>query len=155
MPYIFFGREQALETSLRLLVVSIHIHQNLRRAAIIGDVDGSHPDQSDTRIGQLSLNQSFDFFPQGLPQPPAMVLYAALLHSHLEVKRMRISENGPPVLALKCYCRAQWSDPGKYAGNNGIAGPYKYSTNESAMSAPWLLAMRVAARSTFFINPSR
>jgi len=35
------------------------------------------------------------------------------------------------------------------------ARAYKYSTNASATSAPWLLAMRVAALSTFFINPSR
>src|SRR5229473_8650648 len=34
-------------------------------------------------------------------------------------------------------------------------GPQRYSTNESAISAPPLLAMRVAWRSTFFIRPSR
>ena len=106
---------------------------------------------------------------------------------HLEVKRMRISENRPQVLPLKCYCRAQRSDPGKYRGNNAIEAvisgqvsglrkptrrlillvtdhwplttdhyvSYRYSTNASATSAPWLFAIRVAWRSTFFINPSR
>src|SRR5580692_11495687 len=34
---------------------------------------------------------------------------------------MRISENRPEVLALKCHCRAQSNDPGKYRGNNAIA----------------------------------
>jgi hypothetical protein len=38
----------------------------------------------------------------------------------LEVKRMRISEKRPQVLALKCYSRAQTSGQGKYRGNNAI-----------------------------------
>ena len=54
---------------------------------------------------------------------------------------------------------------GKYGGNNVLAAVafyggssgevQKYSTNESATSAPLLFAMRVAALSTFFIRPSR
>jgi CubicO group peptidase (beta-lactamase class C family) len=34
---------------------------------------------------------------------------------------MRISENRPEVLALKCHCRAQTKDWDKYRGNNAIA----------------------------------
>src|SRR5580692_2380773 len=95
------------------------------------------------------------------PNRPRWYLTPRFSTLHLEVKRMRISENRPEMLAPKCYCRAQKSDSGKYRGNNGITSDqtinlrYKYSTNESATSAPWLLAMRVAFRSTFFINPSR
>src|SRR5580704_3761110 len=33
---------------------------------------------------------------------------------------MRISENRPEMLALKCYCRAQAGAPDKYRGNNAI-----------------------------------
>ena len=45
MPDIFFGGEQALEASLRFLIVAIHIDQNLRGTAIVGHVDGSYANQ--------------------------------------------------------------------------------------------------------------
>ncbi len=79
MPYVFFGCEQALKTALRLLVVAIHIHQDLRRAAIIGDVDGRHSHQPDARIGKFAFHQGFNLLAQRLAQPPAMIFDAALL----------------------------------------------------------------------------
>ncbi len=66
MPDIFFGGEQALETSLRFLVVAIHIHQNLRRTAIVGHVHRSHAHQPDAWIGQLAFHQRFDLLAQSL-----------------------------------------------------------------------------------------
>ena len=45
-------------------VVAVRIHQNLRGAAIVGQEDGGNAHQSDTRIGQLSFDQSFDLLAQ-------------------------------------------------------------------------------------------
>src|SRR5580698_8279420 len=80
MPYVFFGGEQAFEASLRFLVIAIYIHQNLRRPAIIGDVNRRHPYQPDARISQFSFDQRFNLLAQGLTQPPAMIFDPALLH---------------------------------------------------------------------------
>ena len=120
MPYIFLGCEQTLQASLRFFIIAIHIHQNLRGTAIVRDQHRGHTHQSDPRISQLSLHKRFDLLAQGLAQPPAMIFQPPLLHLHLEVKRMRISENEAQVLALKCYCDARKSDPCKYRGNNAI-----------------------------------
>src|SRR6267154_3961445 len=57
------------------------------------------------------------------PSRPRWYLSPRFSNLHLEVKRMRISENWLHVLALKCYCRAQMSDEGKYRGNNAIGEP--------------------------------
>jgi hypothetical protein len=54
-------------------------------------------------------------------------------------------------VATGAFARLTWAKPGAPEHKPR----YKNSTNESATSAPWLLAMRVAARSTFFISPSR
>ena len=126
MPDIFFGGEQALETALGFLIVAIDIHENLRRAAIVGHMYRSHAHQADARIRQFSFDQRLDLFAQSLAQPPPMIFEPALLHSltYLEVKRMRISENRPRVLAPWCHCRAQTWRSVKYRGNNPIAACY-------------------------------
>jgi hypothetical protein len=66
MPYIFPGGDQALETSIRFLVVAIHIHQHLRRPAIVGHMHRSHTHQPDARISQFAFHQSFDLLAQSL-----------------------------------------------------------------------------------------
>jgi len=50
MPNILLGCEQALETSFCFLVIAIHIHENLRGTAIIGDDDRSYGRKSDSRV---------------------------------------------------------------------------------------------------------
>jgi hypothetical protein len=90
MPDIFFGGEQALETSLCFLIVAIHIYENLRRPAIVGHMHRSYAHQSYARIRQLSFHQSLNLLAQSLAQPPAMIFEPALLH-HLP--RSKTNEN--------------------------------------------------------------
>jgi len=66
MPYVFFGGEQAFKTSLRFLIVAVHIHQNLRRTTIVGNMHSGHAHKTDARIRQFSFHQRFDFLAQGL-----------------------------------------------------------------------------------------
>jgi hypothetical protein len=80
MLYIFFRGEQAFETSFSFLIVAIHVDQNLRGAAIVGDMHRSHSHQSDARIGEFAFHQRFDLLAQRLAQPAAMILNRALLH---------------------------------------------------------------------------
>jgi hypothetical protein len=103
MPYVFFGGEQALETPLRFRVVAIHIHQNLRRPAIVGYMYSRYPHQPNARIRQFALHQRFDLLAQSLTQPPAMILDRALLHLSPRSKtheniRKSVAGDGPEVL---------------------------------------------------------
>jgi hypothetical protein len=53
--------------------------------------------QTDPRIAELSLENRFDFFPQGFAQPFSMVLLTTPFQlNHLKVKRTRISEIALP-----------------------------------------------------------
>ena len=80
MPNILLGCEQALETSFCFLVIAIHIHENLRGTAIIGDDDRSYGRKSDSRVRQFAFHQGFDFLAQGFAQSSAMIFKSALFH---------------------------------------------------------------------------
>jgi hypothetical protein len=80
MPDVFFGGQQSFQASLRLLIVAVHIHKNLSRTPVISHVYRGYTNQADARIGQFALDQRFDFLPQGLAEPPAMVFESALFH---------------------------------------------------------------------------
>src|ERR1700676_1249656 len=80
MLYVFFRGEQALETSLRFLVIAVHVDQNLRGSAIVGNMHRGPSDPSDARIGEFAFHQRFDLLAQRLAQPAAMILDRALLH---------------------------------------------------------------------------
>jgi hypothetical protein len=120
MPDILLGREQALEASVRFVIVAIGIDQNLRRTAIISHMHSSDAHEPDARIRQFSLHQSFNLFAQGFTQPAAMIFDCALLQRSLPVKRMRISDNRSTMLSGKRYFRLQIVDGGKYRGNKGM-----------------------------------
>ena len=77
---IFARRFQTLETLVGILVVAFHVHPDLRRTAIVRDMNRRHAHQADARIGQFAFDQRFDLFAQGLADPPAMIFEPALLH---------------------------------------------------------------------------
>jgi hypothetical protein len=64
MSYIFFGGEQAFDTSLGFPVIAIDIYENLRGPAIVGHMNGSDPNQTYARIGEFAFHQRFDFLAQ-------------------------------------------------------------------------------------------
>src|SRR5208337_2872446 len=59
-------QQAGLEAALRFLIIAVDIHENLRGAAIVGDMDGGHTHESDAGIGQFSFHQRFNFLAQGL-----------------------------------------------------------------------------------------
>src|SRR5208282_4430181 len=73
MTNIFAGSLQALEALIRISVVAFDIDPNLRRAAIIGDVDRGHADQANAGIGQFAFDEGFDLLAERFANPPAMV----------------------------------------------------------------------------------
>src|SRR2546423_169903 len=75
------GGKQALETSLGFLIVAIHVYEDLRGASIVSDMNSGDPYQANARVSQLAFHQRFNLLAQGFPQPSAMILNAALLHS--------------------------------------------------------------------------
>jgi hypothetical protein len=103
MPDVFLCRNQALKAAIRFLVVAVHIHQNLRRAAIVSHMHRGHAHQPDARIGQLPFHQRFDLLTQSFAQPPAMIFDRALLHSsprrktHENIRKLD-ARVGPEVL---------------------------------------------------------
>src|SRR5579864_5420783 len=60
MANIFASSFQAFEALVGVGVVAFHVDPYFGRAAIVGDVDGGHADQADSRVGQLALDQGFN-----------------------------------------------------------------------------------------------
>jgi hypothetical protein len=138
MPDVFFRRHESLEAALGFSLVTIYINENVRRTAVLGQMDGSHAHQPDARVGEFAFDKRFDFLAQSFAQPAAMMLNPAPFHIHSEVKRLRISENTPPMLARKCHCGAETQKvvstevtrgyepvllPGKADGENRLQRP--------------------------------
>src|ERR1700722_8944529 len=120
---IFARRFQALQALIRVSIIAFHIHPNLRRAAIVSDVDSGHAHQTNTRIGQFSFDQRFDLLPQGFANPPTMIFQPALLHETApQVKRMRISENPYQVCDSEELLSRALRQRDKYGGNNVLEG---------------------------------
>ncbi len=139
MPDIGLGGVEAFHATLGLVGVAFHIHQNLRRAAIVGDLHAGHADQADAWIAEFTLDQRFNLLAQGFAQPSAMIFDRALLHfTHPRLKRKRISENRRPVLQgsgkAQVHCRAAGQNRDKYGGNNAMGGVaklnYSYAASE-------------------------
>ncbi len=80
MPDVFARRFQALQALIRIRVITFHIDPNLRRPAIVGDVDRRHAHQTNPGIGQFAFDERFNLLAQSLTNPPAMVFQPALLH---------------------------------------------------------------------------
>jgi hypothetical protein len=90
MPDVFFRCQQALEAAFRFLIITVHIDQNLRGTPIVCNMNRSHANQPDARIGKLAFHQGFDLFAQSFPQPAAMIFDRTLLH---RTPRSKTNEN--------------------------------------------------------------
>ena len=78
---VLAGRLEPLEALIRIRVVAFDIDPDLRRAAIIGDVDGGYADQANAGIGQFAFDERFDLLAERFANPPAMVLQGPLLQN--------------------------------------------------------------------------
>jgi hypothetical protein len=86
VSYIFFGCEQALHAAFGFAVVAIDIDEDLRRAAIVGHVDGGYAYQADAWVSEFAFDERFDFLAQSLAEPSAMMLNATPFHSSPQSK---------------------------------------------------------------------
>src|SRR6266567_671258 len=122
MPDVLARRFQTFQALVGICIVAFDIHPNLRRPAILGDMNCRHAHQPNSWIGQFAFNQGFNLLAQSFADPPAMILQPALLHDPppRQVKRMRISENCAQMLTRNRYCDALWPYRDEYGGNRGL-----------------------------------
>jgi hypothetical protein len=72
---------QALHAALAFFVVPDDRNQHTRRSSIARKFYRCYRRQPDSRIRQLTFDNSFNLFPQGLAQALPMIFSATLLHT--------------------------------------------------------------------------
>jgi hypothetical protein len=76
------SRHQSFEGTLRLSLVSLHIHENPRRACVFSYYDTADARQSNARIAELTLDDGLDLLAKGLSQALPMIFLPAPFHQH-------------------------------------------------------------------------
>src|SRR5947199_8810746 len=74
------GGRQSLHGAQRLVFITLHSDENLRRAGIFCQCDLAHAYQPDPRIAELTLDNGLNLLAQGLSQTLAMIFLPAPLH---------------------------------------------------------------------------
>src|SRR5438270_1916245 len=144
------GGSQTLQRAVGFGIVALDNDKDTSRTGIGSELHLAHIDQSDAGISQFALENGLNLLAKSFAQTFAMVLLAALYgHSTFRIKRMRISENRPLVGVPEGRELLDRHRPDEF-GNRKFG--YRNSTKESVTSAPLLLAIRIAWRSTFFMR---
>jgi len=80
VPNVFFRSFQSFQTLVRILVATLDVDPNLRRPAIVGDVNRSDANQPNPWIGEFAFDERFNLLAKSFANPPAMIFEPALLH---------------------------------------------------------------------------